>query len=198
MFFSKIHILIRDVFAGLLSAFGNINGDQGRPFIGFIFAGMSILLVSLCSITQAETYTANISVSSSTVIKDFLANTTNQYLSTIQPSTFFKNTWTINITGKNLGYQAPSVSTTLINLDSIANKLIAISTDSFVNTYALGMMYERQTDVTSIEGMKKWCGYTFLIPEATVNIDSMTCVAVMDHMKNFIESQSSGAYVVPQ
>lgn len=162
---------------------------------------LTVLCFSAAPIAKAATYTLNVSLATSTVNPSSLQQsilsdlTTGPYLGSSKVSPFFANTYSVTVNGKNPNYQAPSVSTTLINLDTISDKLTVISTYTHLTGYAQGMMYERNNDAESL-------GYFMgLCANATnfnlVKIDSTTCNGVLGFMDNWIVTQTSGLAVVP-
>jgi len=159
---------------------------------------------------EAASYTVNVSLSSSTinplsVQKDLLATlTTGYFLGTATPSIFFANTYSVNLFGRNPAFQAPSVSTTLITLDTITNKLTTISTYTYIVGYAQGMLYERNHDAGTLGYFMGLCdnatNYNVIpstVPPIGVVWSSSTCNQVLGFMDDWIVTQTSGLAVIP-
>lgn len=112
---------------------------------------------------NAATFTVSVSLSTSIASpasfqQDLLSNlTTGFYLGTVTPG-ILSNTYNVKVTGKNPSFQ-PVVgpSAALITLDSIIEKGIKISTDSYVYGFANGMSYERADDLRIISGFGATC-----------------------------------------
>lgn len=164
------------------------------------------VVAGLCSLTtvstHAATYTLNVSLSTSAVFPAQLQSeilgslTTGQYIGTSVASPYFPNTFSVTVKSKNPAYQAPSVSTTLINLDTIANKLVDASSYSYHAAFANGMYYERGNDLAALGYIKT----TYCVPGLLfkgVAIDSVTCNNMLGFANDWIVSQTSGIAVVP-
>lgn len=103
--------------------------------------------------SEAATYTVNVYTSTSAVEpaklqKDFIASTTNQYLSTLKAGFF--NAYTLTIRAKNPAYTPPVVSTTIVTLDRLVDKMILASTWTYIYGAANGMDYQRAVDMNRI------------------------------------------------
>lgn len=175
----------------------------------FMRACLTILCFLAAPTAKAATYTLNVSLATSTVNpsalqQDILSNmTTGQYLGKATASAFFANTYSVTVTGKNLTYTGPSVSTTLITLDTIANKLTAISTYTHLTGYAQGMMYERVSDASALGYFMGLCANAtnYVIIPSTIPLpftwSKDTCNQVLGFMDNWIVTQTSGIAVIP-
>lgn len=82
----------------------------------------------------------------------FLADVTTQYLVTVKPGLF--GSVTVTLLGKNPLYTPPAISTTILTLDSITQRLVQISSDNFVYGYADGMDNERAENLELISGLQ--------------------------------------------
>lgn len=164
-------------------------------FTAFLFLGITGLFISVPRVSIAASYTVNVSVSSSAVNpaalqQDVLsALTTGPFLGAATKS-IFANTYDVKLFGKNPSYQGPSVSTTLITLDTIASKLVAISMATNEFLYAQGMVYERNNDAALLGDFMTQC--------STANAhDFALCNAILGYADDYIMHQTSGVAVVP-
>lgn len=192
---------IQNAFAGNMPERIVTSGTSKLFSTAFTFVGLVSLFLLLSSTSHALTYTVNIFISSSTVNpaalqKDLLSTlTTGQYLGSSVSSPFFPNTYSVTVTGRNPIYQGPQVSSPLITLDSITNKLITISTYTHLTGYAQGMLYERDSNASNIGGFMALCGNATNF--GLVKVDSTTCNDVLGFMDNWIIHQTSGIAVIP-
>lgn len=163
---------------------------------GSLFLAMITLFTFLPSIGGSATYTINVSLSTSAINptalqQDILSNlTTGQYLGTATPSPFFANTYSVSVKGKNPTYTGPSVSTTLLNLDTIADKLTKISTDTFVYGYVNGMAYERKHDIGLIGDYFVHCDSAPYFNESSATWSNSTCFTALGSASNAIYQQN--------
>lgn len=129
----------------------------------------------------------------------FIQDTTNQYKATVTKGAF-ANTYTINLISRNATV-IPPADPKIITLDSVSNKLVAISTVTFVDGFALGMEYERTHDESLATEAMLNCetpGYfNELSVPVGVNIDSTTCNIVAGGVSLWISQQTSGTVLVP-
>lgn len=183
-----------------------LNGSRIKRIAVCLYVAFCLGLLLLPNVSNAATYTANVSLSSSAVspvslLADVLSSlTTGQYLGTSVASPFFPNTYSVTLKGRNPNYQPPIVpppivSTSLITLDTITNKLTSISTYTYIVGYAQGMLYERVHDAGVLGFHMGLC--TSATTFNLVTIDSTTCNAVLGYVDQWIMSQSSGIAVVP-
>lgn len=126
---------------------------------------MKRLLVAIMFLAQAShaaTFTVSVSVSSSvanpaSLQQSLLSNlTTGFYLGTVTPG-ILANTYNVKLTGKNPAFQPAGPSASLITLDSIVDKAIKMSTDTYVYGFANGMVYERNDDLRIISNFGATC-----------------------------------------
>lgn len=160
---------------------------EGNTFIGFVLA--------LCLWTVPVHAYTTVILSTGTpesVEQALLVQIANQFNASLFTNPLASNTYQIKLFGLNPNYvTAPG----LITLDTLANKLTAISSQTVVTGFASGMLYERNNDA----GMIGY--YMGLCDNATnfslVTIDSTTCQGVLGFMSNWIVFQTSGIAVVP-
>lgn len=175
----------------------------------FMCLGITGLCFLLASTGMGASYTVNVSLSTSTVNplalqQSILSDlTTGSYLGKAVASPFFANTYSVTVTGKNPMYTGPSVSTTLINLDMIANKLVAISTQTLPYLYGSGMLYERSKNAGTFGYFMSLCNDAtnyMIFPTTgseTFTWSPSTCNQVLGFMDNWIVTQTSGIAVIP-
>lgn len=184
------------------------SGKQGgnmRLFKGFIFAGLLMSMWLQGDVTEAATFTVNLSVSSSAptgLQTDILSTlTTGQYLGTAKPSAFFANTYTVTIDKRNPAYTGPTASTTLLTMDSLLTRLERTTTDYFVYGYRSGMSYERVNDLGILGGYGVNCSTPSVFSRySTINStwNVMTCYDALNNVQNSIYQQNfSSAVIVP-
>lgn len=171
---------------------------------GSLFLAMITLFTFLPSIGGSATYTINVSLSTSAINptalqQDIFGNlTTGYYLGTIVADRYQANTYRATISGKNPSFQAPSVSTTLLNLDTIADKLTKISTDTFVYGYVAGMAYERKHDIGLVGDYFVHCDSAPYFDASSIEWSSSTCNTALGRASNSVYQQNfSSPTVVP-
>lgn len=162
-----------------------------RLWIGTIRLLSLIGVLTFCSINLfAVNYTANVYAPSQQLQKQFIADTTTQYQATVATSPF-ANTFTITLSARYPSFQGPvQVSTSLVTLDSIVNKLTTISTYTYVTGFANGMEYERYNNAALLGHFMMLC--------STANAHDFTiCNTILGFSSDYILNQTSGIVVVP-
>ena len=79
----------------------------------------------------------------------FMADATNQYEGILKPGLFY-GSWSLTISSKKPSFPLPSP--VVVTLDTIANKLITISSDTYLYGFANGMVRERADDYNLVIG----------------------------------------------
>lgn len=139
-------------------------------------------LKALCAIASIG-YTANaaINVSFSTgaptsIQKDFIASTTQQYLSTVTASPYFPNTYSVIIDGKRPDYQPPIISSPILTSTAV-DQCMAYG-------FGQGMDSERFYNKQLIQGLqskdvlKGTCGFqTVALSTKTVSVSTGSCTS---------------------
>lgn len=172
------------------------NGGRTRRIVGSLFLALSVRFLFLPSVSIAATYTVNVSLSTSAVnpaslLADVLSSlTTGQYLGSYIAHPYLPNAYSLSVKGRNPNYQPPSVSTSLIALDAITTKLVAISTATNELMYGEGMMYERRNNAGVL-------GYFMTKCSTETAHDFTLCNTILGFADDFILNQTSGMPVVP-
>lgn len=116
----------------------------------YAFAISGFIQASLALPVLAAGYTINVYIADSpeaASIKDsFIARTTDFFDATVKQSTFFTNTFSVNVKGLNPGYVPPAPDPGIATLETITRDLTAISTWTYVYGWADGTERERQSN----------------------------------------------------
>lgn len=154
----------------------------------------NFFVLALLLIPAYLTAAVNVYIDSPELQSQFIQDATTQYQGTLAASPFFKNTYTLNLTSKNELVSPPAIPI-LITLDTLADKLVSISTNSGVDFWAFGMDYERHNDAVIAGNLLSHCSDPKYFN--VVAIDSTTCNIVAGSISNWIVQQTSGVVVVP-
>lgn len=171
---------------------------QGLRFIAFTF-GIIGLLTCLVPVSNAYTVIILSTGVPESVEQTLLTQTTTQFNASVIVNPLVNNTYQVKLFGLNPNYQ-PITPTPLITLDQITQNLTAISTYTYVQGFASGMVYERNNDSGMLGNFMGLCDNAtnfFEVGQSTFPIDSSTCQQVLGFMDNWIITQSSGLAVVP-
>jgi hypothetical protein len=159
----------------------------------------------MCLASNAHAFFFQVTNSTGTpesVGKALIAQTTTQFNATVVANPLAANTYTGKLFGLNPNYVPPGVSTTILTLDNVANKLISISTNTVEILYGEGMLYERNNEAGLLGYFMGLCANAtnYVIAPSTVtpaNWDKETCNQVLGYVDNYIVFQTSGVAVVP-
>lgn len=173
------------VSAGSLNGSGMIGSGRGQISSAFMCMGIFIACGFLLSGIAAASYTLNISLSTSTANpstfqQDLLTDlTVGRYLGISKASPFFANTYSVTVNGKNPNYQGPLVSTTLITLDSITQRLTDISSDTYAYGMANGMDYQKKIMLDGIGTFLQACSSAAYFNTSTTSWNQGVCTTTL-------------------
>lgn len=134
------------------------------------------------------------------LMADFLASTTNQYLGSLVPSPYFANTYSLTLSGKNPNYFPPVVpapSTPTVNATQLLQALVDVSTSTYIYGWADGVDNERKRDTGFINNFLVNCSSApyFKAPVAGWSIS--VCTTTLATAYNFIYQQSFSTPIAP-
>lgn len=120
---------------------------------GFISAyGMASSLLILTTIVSLPSWGAvNVSIPVS-LQTEFIQNTTSQYFGILTKSQNFADTYSFSITGKKPVVLPPPTTAIPCTLDETVQKIVEITTNSYVYGYRDGEQDERDRDLSMIGG----------------------------------------------
>lgn len=103
------------------------------------------LLIGICSTAQAA---ITVYFSTATTQQDFIAGLEDRYVLSVSTPMFFPNDRKVIVLGvKDYTPPPPPIPPEIITLNTIAEKLVEISSDTYVYGFAAGMEYERKLNL---------------------------------------------------
>lgn len=165
---------------------GSIWGFSGRDFLSLIFTVRGIARIFIVFAVfamgglseQASAFT-QVLVSTAAPVgieQQFLASTTNQYLSQLIVNPLAANTYQLKILGLNPTYNPPPSNTSLLST------IIQLSTQSFGYGFADGMTYQQNAEegVVGVQGNLCASATFFVLTQtSTKTFDRSTCQDVI-------------------
>ncbi len=148
-----------------IGAISDIQLAQG-PLIVFLLS----IILSGSILSNIAIAAVNVNISSaapSGMQNDVIATVTTYYNASVIPTPFFPNNRNVTIFSKK-AIVVPPVDPGLITLNTITNKLVAISSDTFVYGFADGLDYQRVIDLWRLGVYQVNCSSpTFFHPSIT-------------------------------
>jgi hypothetical protein len=131
-------------------------------------------LLCLVSPLWAANSTVNVYVPTD-IANDLIASTTSQFLGTLKPSTFFSNTFSFTITGRNPDYKPPQVSSGTASVRDLLNTIVTISTSTYPYGWSDGMEYGRWVDLGRVSYYVVNCSTPSVFGASTTTWNAGVC-----------------------
>lgn len=150
-----------------------------------------LIVVAILAPVNAAVQTINVRTSTATVnsqalAKDFIAATTTQFDAQVVAG-YFADSWTLTIKSRK-GPPPPSLQ--VITLDTVTNKLVKISSDSYVYGYMDGMVTERNKDLDLIASYIVNCSSpSYFANSSTATWSPSACNVSLGNASNKIYTQ---------
>lgn len=155
---------------------GKMKGVK-KGFMSLLPLGWVIILVFCGSKSYAATSAINVYFSTTSLQSDFIQNATSQYTGALTASTFFPNTYTFQVTGKNQGYTPPAPPTSL-------------NGDYYLYGWGSGSDYSRFQDYMAINSSFVMCSSSTW---SSIVTDTQTCANVIGQIASEIYQLHTGS-----
>lgn len=174
------------------------------------FRGRTLFLALVLSLGlfqgQAQCATGSLNVYSSStaptsLLTDFMASATSQWLGTVTASPFFANTYSFTISGKNPNYlppAPPAISTPTVNAADLLKALVDVSTSTYIYGWADGRDGANLDTMAQLNSYLLNCSSAPYFKASTGTWSVSTCTTTLTTAFKFVYDQYTSTPIAPK